>query len=113
MAHRIDPALSNLRCGDGPGAIASFVVDGPDLPAGNYSAACGDAVVAAPLPPNRDVIIDVTARSAGDVGAGGAGGVGADPTEGPSSWVTRCRARTAAGALVPASCEPLVPVASP
>ncbi len=109
---RLDPTLSGLRCGDGPGAIASFTAEGPDSPAGTYSAACGDAIVIAPLPPARDVTVDVIARGAEDPGAGGAGGMGSDPTEAPGTWVTRCQARTAAGALVPASCEPLVPSGS-
>lgn len=111
---RLDPTLSGLRCGDAPGEIASVTVEGADLPAGNHSAACGDAIVVTPLPAGQDVIVDVTARSAPgvDTGAGGAGGANTDPTETPATWVTRCQARTATGALVPASCDPLVPSAS-
>lgn len=113
---RLDSALIGLRCGTGPDEVASFSVEHESLPPGNFSAACGDAVVVTPLPAGQDVEVSVTAvaASSDSAGAGGAGGAGGAPNGvAPRRWVTRCTGRTLAGALVPASCEPLTPDASP
>jgi len=104
-------ALLDLTCGSEPGQIASFVVEAPGLMP--VSAPCDGAAVLTPLPPDRNIELAITAFGAaetpdhGDGGAGGAANESAVPT-----WTTRCQARTALGALVPASCEPLQPADS-
>jgi hypothetical protein len=115
---RLEGALVGLRCGTGPDEVASFTVTHDSLPPGNLSAACGDSVAVAPLPAGTDVQVTVTALSASSSPAAGTGGAaggagGAPPGETPRRWVTTCSGRTVAGALVPASCEPLVPVGAP
>lgn len=104
-------ALIDLECGDEPGQVASFVVEAPGLMP--VSAPCSGKAVLTPLPPDRDIELTVTAFGAAEEPMEGAGGAAGAPNEGTvPTWTTRCQARTAPGALVPASCDPLQPVDS-
>lgn len=109
----LDRALVGLTCGDGPDQVASFVVEANGVMP--TSAPCGGTAVVTPLPANREIELAVTAFSAAESmdGAGGtagtAGAAGAAGDGAVATWTTRCRARTAQGALVPASCDPLQP----
>lgn len=105
----LSSALVGLSCGDGADQVSSFSVEGPGI-SGELQAACGDEVLVAPLPPNTDVEFQVIASAAASSDPNGLGGSAGSPsTEAPSTWLTRCRARTTSGVLVPASCDPLTP----
>jgi hypothetical protein len=90
----IDRALDTLKCGNGPGQVATFRVEreGGSEPA--QSAECGQAVIFTEgIAPGQFTRFKVTAFEAGKTSP---------------SWETQCGDRPTAGTVLPVSCDPLV-----
>ncbi len=95
LAVSIDQALGDLRCGNGPGQVATFRVarsGNSELP---RSAGCGQVVSFTSVAPGSFSTFAVTAFEQGK----------AEPT-----WDTQCSGKAIAGTVSPVNCDLLAPI---